>query len=345
MLQVVPEVGDGRIDAIPVGGASLEDLDLQAVQAHMATALGNDKLDAEHFNPSKPLAFLDRYRGVLQRGDTLVPTLAGVLVFGRDPQRWIENAVVALGHFPGLVPTSIEAFHLKRYSGTLQQQIDDVERYLRQNMRRGFSSGNGPRRTEQPEYPRAVLRELTVNAVVHRSYNMAGQNTRVQMFADRLEWISPGGLPPGITIDNILHQQRARNPTIAEFLWQAGYIERFGLGLDTCLQELRKAGLPDLKLTDNGVSFTARIYNRNAPTVQGLTPFRMRLLEHARERGYLTMESARMLNRQLASHEQRSDNSLLNDIRALRDLGLLLQTGKGKNTSYMPAPDADWVSA
>ncbi len=342
MLHVVPEVTDGRIDALPVANASLGDLDLAAVGKHIATALGNDKLDAEHTDVEQPVAFLERHRGVLRRGDELVPTLAGMLVFGRDPQRWVENAVVALGHFPGLVPTSIEAFHLRRYGGTLLRQIDEVERYVWQNTRRGFSAGDGPRRVEQPEYPRAVLRELTVNAVVHRDYNIAGQNTRVQMFADRIEWISPGGLPPGITIDNILHQQLARNPTVAEFLWQAGYIERFGLGLDTCLQELRRAGLPDLKLADNRVSFTARIYNRHAPTIQGLTPFRVQLLEHARERGYLNMESARMLNNMLPSGDRRSDNSLLNDIKALRELGLLLQTGKGKNTAYIPAPDADW---
>lgn len=345
MLQVVPEVTDGRIDALVIATATIADLDLGAVAAHIAMAISNDKLDAQRSAANEPLAFLERFRGVLRRGDMLVPTLAGVLVFGRDPQRWVENAVVALGHFPGLVASSLEAFHLQRYGGTLQQQIEAIERYVWQNTRRGIAAGDGPRRTEQPEYPRAVLRELTVNAVVHRSYNTAGQNTRVQMFADRIEWVSPGGLPPGVTIDNILHAQVARNPTIAEFLYQAGFIERFGLGLDTCLQELRKAGLPDLKLADNGVSFTARIYNRNAPAIQGLTPFRVQLLEHARERGFLNMESARMLNKQLPSGDRRSDNSLLNDIKALRELGLLQQTGKGKNTAYLPASDAEWFDS
>lgn len=342
MHQLVPEITDGRIDAFPVGNAQIDDLDLSAVRKHITTALGNDRADTEHARADQPLEFLERNRGVLRRGDTLIPTLAGILVFGRDPQRWIENAVVALGHFPGLVPTSLEAFHLKRYGGTLLEQIDAVERYIWQNTRRGIASGDGPRRTEQPEYPRPVLRELTVNAVVHRDYNIVGQNTRVQMFADRIEWISPGGLPLGVTLDNILHQQLARNSTIAEFLWQAGYIERFGLGLDTCLQELRRAGLPDLKLADNGVSFTARIYNRHAPAIQGLTPFRVQLLEHARERGYLNMENARMLNNQLPSSDRRSDNSLLNDIKALRELGLLQQLGKGKNTHYVPVQEAGW---
>lgn len=342
MSYLLPEITDGRIDGFPVANATIKDLDMNLVRSHIEDALKRDKIDSADVSLDKPEIFLERYRCVVQQNGVPTPTMAGILMFGVRPQFFVPHADVALGHFPGTVPTTIDAFNLRRYGGTLTKQIDEVERYLWQETRRGFTVGDGARRVEQPEYPRPVIRELTVNAVVHRDYNIIGKYIRVSMFADRIEWISPGGLPPGITIDNILQEQYARNLTIAELLWQAGYIERFGLGLDTCMQELRQAGLPELKLIDSGVSFTARIYNRHAPSIQALTPFRVQLLEHAREKGYLTMEQARQINRLLPTTDQRSDNSLLNDIKALKELGLLSQVGKGKNTAYVPVPDMQW---
>lgn len=342
MSYLVPEITDGRIDGFPVANATLDDLDMRLVATHIESTLKRDKFDHGEVSPTDPLAFLERYRCVVRQNDVLMPTMTGILIFGTRPQYFFPHADVGLGHFPGTVPSTIDAFHLKRYGGTLTKQIDEVEKYLWQETRRGFTVGDSARRIEQPEYPRAVIRELMVNAVAHRDYNIVGQYIRVSMFADRIEWISPGGLPPGITLDNILQEQYARNPTIAELLWQAGYIERFGLGLDTCMQELRRAGLPELKLIDSGISFTARIYNRHAPSIQVLTPFRVQLLEHAREKGYLTIEQARMLNKRLPPEDQRSDNSLLNDIKALKDLGLLSQVGKGKNTHYVPVPEVQW---
>ncbi len=342
MTHLLPHITDGRIDGFPVSHATLDDLDLDLVATHITGALERDKIQRGVARPDEPLSFLEHYRGVVVQQDTPIPTMAGILMFGKRPQYFFPHADVGLGHFPGTVPSTIDAFHLQRYGGTLPRQIDEVEKYLWQETRRGFNAGEGARRVEQPEYPRPVIRELTVNAIAHRDYNIIGQYIRVSMFADRIEWISPGGLPPGITLDNILHEQFARNPTIAELLWQGGYIERFGLGLDTCMQELRRAGLPELKLIDTTMSFTARIYNRHAPSIQALTPFRMQLLEHAREKGYLTMEQARLLNKQLPIEDQRSDNSLLNDIKALKELGLLTQVGKGKNTAYVPVPEMQW---
>jgi predicted HTH transcriptional regulator len=329
----MPEITDGRIDGYPVANATLDDLDMSKLLAHIRTALASERCEG---SPDRPDEFLLRYRAAVRVSDQIRPTMAGIMMFGIRPQYFFPHADVGLGHFPGTVPNTIDVFHLARHGGTLTQQIDEVEGYLWKETRRGFTVIDGPRRVEQPEYPRKAIRELTVNAIAHRDYNVIGKYTRISMFADRIEWISPGGLPPGITLDNILQEQYARNPTIAELLWQAGYVERFGIGLDTVMHELRIAGLPELKLIDSGVSFTARIYNRHAPSIQGLTPFRVKLLEYARDKGQLTIDHARMLNNQLPPRDQRSDNSLLNDIAALRNAGLLTKVGNGRNTAYVP---------
>jgi ATP-dependent DNA helicase RecG len=331
MALLVPEITDGRVDGFPVATASIDDLDLHLVARHIAEALESGRLDED---PDSPSAFLERYRCVVMRDGALVPTLAGILMFGRQPQFFFPHADVGLGHFPGTVPDTEDVIHLKRHGGRLPEQIDFIEGYLWANTRRGFTMEAGPRRVERPEYPRKAIRELTVNAIAHRDYNSVGKYTRISMFTDRIEWVSPGGLPGGITVQNILTEQFSRNPTIAELLYQAGYIERFGLGLDTVIRELRRAGLPELNMRDSGVSFTVTVYGHDAPSIRAQTPFRQKLLEYARTTGQISMNEARMLNEPHGAF--RSERSLLNDLRSLVEAGFLQRVGQSRDTAYVP---------
>lgn len=331
MALLVPEITDGRIDGFAVPHAALDALDMQKVEEHIERAIEAGRLDQA---PRTPLDFLSRYRCVIDHHGAPVPTMAGILMFAQQPQFFFPHADVGLGHFPSTIPDTEDVIHLKRHGGTLPEQIDVVEGYLWSNTRRGFTVEDSARRVEKPEYPRKVIRELTVNAIAHRDYNSTGKHTRISMFTDRIEWVSPGGLPGGITIENILQEQFARNPTIAELLHQAGYIERFGIGLDTVMRELRRAGLPDLGMRDTGVSFTVTVYGQDAPSIRAQTPFRLKLLEYARQHGQITMDDARRLNEDLQAF--RSDRSLLNDLKGLVEAGFLQRVGRSRDTAYLP---------
>ncbi len=331
MALLVPEISDGRIDGFPVPHANLDVLDMRTITEHIERAVEAGRCDNA---PAKVLDFLYRYRCVVDHHGSATPTMAGLLMFAREPQFFFPHADIGLGHFPGSVPDTEDVIHLKRHGGTLPQQIDFAESYLWAHTRRGFTVEDGARRVERPEYPRKVIRELTVNAIAHRDYNSTGKHTRISMFTDRIEWVSPGGLPGGITIENILQEQFARNPTIAELLHQAGYIERFGIGLDTVMRELRKAGLPDLGMRDTGVSFTVTVYGNDAPSIRAQTPFRVKLLEYARRHGQITMEDARKLNEDLQAF--RSERSLLNDLKGLIEAGFLQRVGRSRDTAYLP---------
>jgi len=331
MSMLVPEITDGRIDGFPVAHAALDALDLDKVREHIENAVEAGRLDNA---PTKPLEFLYRYRCLVDHHGAPTPTMAGILMFAHHPQYFFHHADIGLGHFPSSVPDTDDVIHLKRHGGTLPEQIDFVESYLWSNTRRGFTVEDGARRVERPEYPRKAIRELTVNAIAHRDYNSTGKHTRISMFTDRIEWVSPGGLPGGITIENILQEQFARNPTIAELLHQAGYIERFGIGLDTVMRELRKAGLPDLTMRDTGLSFTVIVYGNDAPSIRAQTPFRLKLLDYARQRGQITMEDTRRLNEELQAF--RSERSLLNDLKGLVEAGFLQRVGRSRDTAYLP---------
>jgi ATP-dependent DNA helicase RecG len=332
MARLFAGLTDDEVDKAPVPQTTLADLDMRKVMDHMSRALPAGRCQGAL---EQPEAFLERYRCVALQNGALTPTVAGILIFGNDPQLVFPHGVVGLAHFPGVVPGTDDVLHLERYGGTLPEQIDAVDRYLWSNTRRGFTTDDSPQRVERPEYPRRAIRELTVNAIAHRDYNEDARYSRVSMFMDRVEWISPGGLPGGITVANILQAQHSRNPSIAELLYQAGYIERFGLGLDMVTRELSNAGLPELSMRDSEGSFTVTMYGNDAPAIRAQTPFRLQLLAVARQQGQLTMTDARRINAEQGGY--RSERSLHYDLRSLVDAGFLQRVGQSRDTTYIPA--------
>lgn len=97
----------------------------------------------------------------------------------------------------------------------------------------------------------SAIREIILNAVCHRDYRMAG-SVFVRQYPERIEVVNPGGLPPGITFENILWQQAPRNRRLAETFSRCGLVERSGQGMnrifETCIRESK--GEPDFKYSD-----------------------------------------------------------------------------------------------
>jgi predicted HTH transcriptional regulator len=333
--ELVPRIGDERIDTLPVERAELNDINLDAVHQHMVRATENDRYDG---GATEPLAFLREMRCVVEQDGRLIPTLAGLLIFGYRPQVFVEHTDIALAHFAGTRPDLVtETLHFKRYGGTLTQQIDEVEKYLWSNTRRSINTDSGTVRNETPEYPRKALRELTANAVTHRDYNLLGARTQISMFTDRIEWRSPGGLPPGLNEENILYSgSRARNPTIAQLLYQSGYIEAFGMGLPTVINLLRLSDLPPLGMRDTGASFIVTVRGPEAPNVASLTPPRRALLELARRHREITLEQA------INGSTDRARRTVQADLKYLVENHFLRPVGKSRDRRYIIAEETEW---
>jgi len=96
---------------------------------------------------------------------------------------------------------------------------------------------------ETPLFPLEALRELLVNAVAHRDYNLQGDNIHIHIFADRIEIHSPGGLPGPMTLDNLLEARFSRNPVIMQGLADLGFVERLGYGLNRVVEAMARSGL------------------------------------------------------------------------------------------------------
>ena len=168
-------------------------------------------------------------------------TIAGLLVFGTNPQRFLLNASISFAHYLGQ-EVSEDLVDRKNIEGTLPDQVDAALRVIKNNILTP-SSIVGLKREDQFTYPDKVFRELIVNACVHRNYSIFGSRIRIFMFDDRLEFISPGRLPNTVTPDKLKSGvSYAVNPVIVKFMENLKYIDKLGRGLPMVYREAMKRG-------------------------------------------------------------------------------------------------------
>ena len=201
----------GQFDRQVVAEASVHDLDARLVDRFRGEISGDDRTTA--------LSKLDMIR--VDDAGVLRPTVAGVLLGTRQPQRWLPHAYIQAVAYRG---ASIgQALDSPRYQldakdndGPLDDQIAYACRFVARNQRVEASKSMG--RQDWPQYDLAAVFEAVVNAVAHRDYSIRGSKVRLRMFSDRIELCSPGALVNGMSIDELAYKQNTRNPAIANLL-------------------------------------------------------------------------------------------------------------------------------
>jgi ATP-dependent DNA helicase RecG len=180
-------------------------------------------------------------RGCLvKQGDTFVPTHAGILLFGKSPQQFIRSSEITAVRFAGDVMS--DTFNRQDITGTLTEQIQRVETFLIDHLRKSVRLNDKMQREEDYEYPMQAVRELVVNAVAHRDYSIQGDNIRLFMYSNQMEVHSPGSLPGPMTIENLKEERFSRNPIIVQILSDMGFIERLGYGVDRVIELMQSQG-------------------------------------------------------------------------------------------------------
>ena len=169
----------------------------------------------------------------------MAPTVAGMLLFGRDPQRFLRSAEIICVRYA--TEQMGDEFERQDINGTLLEQIRQAEAFVVNNMRRGMRI-TGMAREENSEYPMPVVREAIVNAIAHRDYSIRGEGIRILMFRDRLEIYSPGRLPGHVTLENLKEERYSRNEAVVAVLSDLGYIERLGYGIDRMMATMQVPG-------------------------------------------------------------------------------------------------------
>ena len=166
-----------------------------------------------------------------------------------------------------------------------------------------------------PTLNESVVREAILNAVSHREYRLSG-SVFVRQFPTKIEVVSPGGLPPGVTVDNILWQQAPRNRRIAETFARCGLVERSGQGANRMFEQAIRESkeLPDFSRTDD-----YQVFLTLHGTVQD--PAFVRFLEQVSKETQASFDTADLLVLDHIHREQAVPGPLQDRLPVLRDLG------------------------
>jgi ATP-dependent DNA helicase RecG len=163
---------------------------------------------------------------------------------------------------------------------------------------------------------------------------LPGRRIEVRMFDDRLELISPGGLPGYITVDNLVDEHFSRNPRLVQGLFQWGFIEELGLGVDRMIEDMVNGGHPPPEFRDTHYSFTVTLKNiRVRPTIPS---WELNMNERQLKALTFIQEHERVTNRDYRNLcPNVSAETLRLDLADLVDRGLLLKIGAKKGTYYI----------
>jgi len=176
------------------------------------------------------------------------PTYAGVLVFGRDPLYFLAGAYVQFVRFDGLTLAD-PVQDSKRLAGNLAKQLEKLDILAPLQIHTARVPGPGLVHEEHPDYSLGAVREIALNAVMHRAYEGTNAPVRINWFSDRVEIQSPGGLYGQVTPDNYDRVSDYRNPVLAEAMKGLGYVERFGTGIARARSALQANGNPPPEFT------------------------------------------------------------------------------------------------
>lgn len=328
LRQILLERGAVQFESQLPSDARLDDLDPVQIEAYI------DRLNIPGSESQNEILLR---RGCLRREEEkLRPTYAALLLFGHYPQRWLPTASILAARFSGVAFG--DQFVKQEIGGSLPEQLRRAEIFIHDNFRRVVRMV-GLSHQEVLEYPFEAVRELLVNAVAHRDYNQQGDTIHLNLYADRLEVSSPGGLPGPVTLENLLKARFSRNPVIVQVLSDLGFVERLGYGLDRVVTLMQQNGLKKPRFEETAGSFRVTLFRETSPegVEVDLSHYRDLDLNPRQERAlsYL-VQHKRITNRE---YQELSPDvhpeTLRRDLVDLVSKGILLKIGDKKATYYI----------
>ena len=263
--------GAFRLETRPVSGASIQDLDLRRLKDYFQRIRTQEVPKDEDTGSWQSL--LVNTEILSDEGDSFSPTVAGMLLFGRHPNRFLPQAGIDAAAYPGnekdytakerltirgpMVPLAGSEGLVE--NGLVEQALE----FIKRNTGVKTTLKGGARREDHWTYPEEAVRETIVNALVHRDYLLSGSDIELAIFENRLEVGSPGRLPNGITPERMLSGCRAaRNQLLKDIMRDYGYLEHMGMGIPRKVVKSMQAhngSLPELFEEDE--RFLIRLLN------------------------------------------------------------------------------------
>jgi ATP-dependent DNA helicase RecG len=302
----------------------IEDIDLKAIETFKESAF-----------KSKRMPFIKDEKNIEVILDNLLLLennklkRAGVLLFGKKPNRFYINAFVKIGRFG---KTSDDLLFQEIVEGNIFELADKTLDILDKKFLIAKISYEGLHRVEQWEYPYEAVRETIINAIVHRDY--MGAPIQISVYDDKIIVWNEGSLPNDLTIDDLKeqHSSRPHNPILASSFFKGGLIEAWGRGTVKIINECKNTGLPEPKIENvfGGIQVTLfkNLLNKTKLIELGLNDRQIKAIEYLKENGKITNSIYRHL-------VDVTEKTAFRDLDKLVDIKILIKRGDKKGAYYI----------
>lgn len=224
----------------PCHESSLTDISIDIFKlSYLPQAIDKETLEQNGRDLETQLASLKFYDLIAKK-----PTNVGVIMFGKNPRYFLAGAYIQFVKFKGKELTDDIDFS-KEFSGdliTLLRTIDDFIKY--QIIKEKTIKVSVLREQQVPNYPHWAIRELLLNAIIHRDYQ---SNTPIKFyqFDDRIEITNTGGLYGDARPENFPNINAYRNPELASIIKNLGYVNKFNVGVKRAIKYLKENNNPE----------------------------------------------------------------------------------------------------
>lgn len=256
---------------------------------------------------------------------------AAVVLFGKNPGRFYSNTFVKIGKFG---KDDEDLIANETVEGNLIQLLRRITEQLNNKFLSHRIEFEGLQRIEKGEYPVAAIREMMLNALVHRNY--FGAPTQIKIYPEKFSIWNEGLLPENMDLESLKrsHRSRPRNPRIAHVCYNAGYIDSWGRGTLKIIKSCKEAELPepDIHEIDGGIQVTIykTIYSTEKLMEMGLNERQIKAIEFVKEKGSITNTDYQNLNSVSRATASRDLSDLVDKFNIFIKIG---EVGQGTNYS------------
>lgn len=253
---------------------------------------------------------------------------AAIIMFGKDPVRFYPGAFVKIGRF-GKNDTDLRFQEVEE--GNLIVLLRNVIEQLNHKFFIRPIEFEGLYRIEKHEYPVPAIREMLLNALIHRTY--MGSFVQIRIYDDKISIWNDGGLPEGINLEKLkqAHSSKPRNLIIADVCFKGGLIDAWGRGTVKIIETCLEAGLPEPELIERDGGFLVTLFKDNLTEEQlvklGLNARQLKAVQYVKEKGKITNSDYQAIN-------EISDRTSSRDLEDLVAKGVFKKIGDKKSTSY-----------
>lgn len=331
LRQILSEGTEFLWDSQPCKGATLDDLDEGKVRWFL-----NERKRKRNVAKPEDMSLgelLINIGAAKSFKGNIKPTNAGILFFGKNPQRFFINSGLRIAKFKGTDVTHpvIDRIDCKE---TLWEMLNMSEEFIRRNIRLlSFRVPTRFQREDKFEYPIDALREAIINALIHRNY-LEPADVRAFLFDNRVEIINPGTFPIGVTPKHPIH--KPVNPVLCSLMYDIGFIEKYGSGIRLMKRLCREGGNKepyyDLHPLETKIIFESQIkettYIEVADISDKLNERQKKALYFAQKKGFITRKEYMGIN-------SVSNKTAYTELKDMAKKELVTISGKGRGVKYL----------